>query len=401
MNSVPIGPLPKADRTEALYSGSTEAWAVHEAALELEAAGESVIIVSIGDPDFDTPKPITDAAIESLRNGETHYSPAAGTTELRQAIAASESRRLGWTVPLESVVVTHGAQMGLFAVMQSIVNPGDEVLTIDPAYPTFPAVIGAAGGTPKRVPLARTDDGFGLDLGAAKAAVTDATRAFLFNFPHNPTGAVLTSEEAVAVVEFCRRHGIWLVCDEVYADIVFGSHVSPLTVAGARDVAITVRSLSKSHAMTGWRVGWTIAPIDHSTHILNAVNAMLFGGSEFLQHGAAVGLGLDLAAEACDTYRGRARVVVERIRACPHLQVVEPHAGIFVLVDVAATGLSDEEFAWRLLKEKAVSVLPAGSFSPLTEGFVRVALCRSDAELSQAADAIVALATELVADTRP
>lgn len=388
--------LPVANRTEALKAGSSDAWAVHEAASEMKKAGEGVIVLTIGDPDFETPENIVTAAIESIHRGETHYTAVNGILPLREAIQRNESERLGWDIPMENIVVVQGAQNGLYSVMQTIVNPGDDVLSIDPAYPTFPAVVGGAGGNMVRVPLKMTDGQFRFDVDAAEAAVTDRTTAFLFNFPHNPTGASLNQQEAEAVVAFCRRHNIWLICDEVYADLTFDApYVSPMSLPDSREIAISVRSMSKSHAMSGWRVGWVLAPAAHAEHIQNCTNALLFGGAEFIQRGATAGLEINIAAEMSAAYQRRRDILVERISTSPHLKVIRPESGIFVLIDVRPTGLTETEFAWKLLKEKKVSVLPANSFSDLTVGFVRVSLCVPDDDLATAADRIVELANEI------
>ncbi|MGI9406825.1 MAG: pyridoxal phosphate-dependent aminotransferase, partial [Hyphomicrobiaceae bacterium] len=388
--------LPVASRTEALKAGSSDAWAVHYAGTDMQEKGEDVIILTIGDPDFETPEPIAAEAMASIRRGETHYTPANGIPELREAIRQVESKRLGWDIPLECIVYTQGAQNGLYAVLQTIVEPGREVLSIDPAYPTFPAVIGGAGGHIVRVPLKETNGQFRFDAEAAERAITDRTCAFLFNFPHNPTGASLNREEAEAVVALCRRHNIWLVCDEVYAELTFDApYVSPLSLPDARDTTISIRSMSKSHAMSGWRVGWSIAPAEQAMHIQNAANAMLFGGPEFVQRAAAAGLGLNIADEMRAAYQRRRDLLVEKIAASSHLKIIRPESGIFALIDVRPTGLSDEDFAWKLLRERNVAVLPAASFSELTEGFVRVSLCVPDDDLAEAADRIAALAGEL------
>jgi len=391
-----ISRLPLAARTDALKAGSSDAWAVHDAATGMRRDGKDVIILTIGDPDFDTPAPIVEAAIASIHRGETHYTPANGIPELRNAIRKVECERLGWDVPLESIVCVQGAQSGLYTVMQTIVNPGDEVLSIDPAYPTFPAVIGGAGGRIVRVPLREANGQFRFDPDAAERAVTKKTSAFLFNFPHNPTGATLNAEEAEIVVAFCRRHNMWLVCDEVYAALTFEQpYVSPLSLPEARDIAISIRSMSKSHAMSGWRVGWVVAPPWHAPHVQNTSNAMVFGAPEFIQRGAAKGLTLNIADEMRAAYQRRRDILVEIIAPSRHLEIVRPESGIFALIDVRPTGLTDGEFAWKLLREKNVSVLPAASFSDLTAGFVRVSLCVPDNDLAQAADRIVALASEI------
>ena len=374
-----------ADRVTSFASGGDEAWAVHSAAQKKRHAGEDVILLTIGDPDFDTPDEIVDAAIASLRRGETHYTPAAGIPEFGKAIAAYETKRIGRTFTPKNVVATQGAQNGLYAIMQCLVNPGEEVISTDPAYPTFSGVVGGAGAVMKRAPLAVNDGEVQFALSAYEKELTDKTRAILVNFPHNPTGAVMSDRQAREILSFARANNLWLICDEVYAEMCFEApYCSPMTLAGAEDCTVCVRSLSKSHAMAGWRVGWLLANEDLCGHLQNLVNCMLFGGAAFIQHGAAVGLSLDAAADMARAYRRRRDLVLAELKGLNRIRPLKPQSGIFMLIDVRPTGLSADEFAWGLLDKKNVAVMPADSFSPLTEGFVRISLCEPDDELAEA-----------------
>lgn len=394
-----VAPKPRptlAERTEGFAFGSGDTWAVHNAATARSRAGDDVIALTIGDPDFDTPTPIRDAAVASLDRGETHYSPAEGIPSLIDAISRFESGRLGRPIAADSVVVTQGAQNALFAVMQCIVGPGDEVISIDPAYPTFPGVIAAASGTITRAPLVLRDGDFFLDMSAVEAARSARTTAVLMNFPHNPTGATLSREDAEAIVAFCRAHGLWLICDEVYAEICFDDgHVSPASLPECQDLAIVVRSLSKSHAMTGWRCGWVLAPAPVAEPLQNLMNCMLFGGSGFIQAAAARALELNVADEMTQAYRRRRDIVASELAACAGIKACVPRSGIFMLLDIRPSGLSSQDYAWRLMREGDVALLPADTFSPLTAGFLRLSLCVPDDRIVEACRRIATFDAQL------
>lgn len=386
-------PLRLAGRVDAFTAGGSTAWEVHYAATEMRARGRDVIILTIGDPDFDTPEPIVDAAMASLHRGETHYTPAAGIPQLGKVIAEAETKRLGRPIENSQIVVTQGAQNGLYGIMQCLANPGDEVISIDPAYPTFSGVIGGAGADMVRAALAFDGEQFHLDMTSVKQARSERTRVVLLNFPHNPTGAMLNETEAREIAGFCRDHGIWLVCDEVYAELCFDRpYASPASFAEHAAHTISVRSFSKSHAMSGWRVGWVVAPDHVAFNLQNLMNCMLFGGAEFIQRGAVAALGLDAATQMRDAYHRRRDLLFDALSNQKGVRPLSPQSGVFMLADVRGTGLSSTDFAWRLLKEHNVAVMPADSFSPLTEGFVRLSLCVPDDELAEAGARIGRLA---------
>ncbi|MBI1383936.1 MAG: aminotransferase class I/II-fold pyridoxal phosphate-dependent enzyme [Rhizobiales bacterium] len=389
------GPRP-ATRTLSFQSGGSDAWAVHYEANRRKANGSDVIVLTIGDPDFDTPRPIVEAAIASLERGETHYTPAAGIDTYLEAVSLAETQRLGRTISRTEITTTQGAQNGLYAAMQCLVDPGDEVIVSDPAYPTFSGVVGGAGGVMVRAPLAFDGENFRFELEVYERLVTPRTRVVLFNAPHNPTGAVVGAREARWMADFAARHDLWLICDEVYAEMCFEEeYVSPASFADTADRVLSMRSLSKSHAMAGWRCGWIVAPADLTRHIRNATNCMLFGGAEFIQQAAAVGLGLDVSREMRDAYRRRRDLVLETLAGLNRVRPLRPMSGVFMLVDVRGTGLSGDEYAWRLLDATGVAVTPADHFSPVTHGFVRVSLCTPDAELAEACRRMAAFSRTL------
>lgn len=373
------------------------AWDVHVRAVERQRRGEDVIVLSVGDPDFDTPAQITAAAIESLRRGRTHYMPIIGEPELRRAIAERHARASGQKVGAENVAVLAGAQCALFCAALCILDAGDEIIIPEPMYVTYEAVMGAAGARIVTVPLPAARD-FALDPRDIAAAITPRTRAILINSPHNPTGAVVRRREWEAVAELCRRHDLWLLSDEVYASLIFeGEHVSPGSLPGMADRTVTINSLSKSHAMTGWRLGWAIAPEPLIPHIANLALCMLYGCPGFVQDAGLAALSSDDAEVAGmrDTYRARRDLVHRRLAQVDGLGCHLPAAGMFVMVDIRGTGLNAYQFSDGLLDAEGVSVLPGEAFGPSAAGHVRLSLGTPEPVLEEACRRIVAYAAGL------
>lgn len=386
-----------ADLVHRLENEGSRAWEIHGAARERADAGHDVIILSIGDPDFDTPKPVVDAAVEALRAGHTHYTWVEGSPEVRQAIADHHRRLTGVAVDPDRVVATFGAQGALYSALVCVVGPGDEVIVPEPMYATYDGTVGATGAAMVRVPL-RGARGFHLDAADVERAVTPRTRALLLNTPHNPTGAVLTRAEVEAIGDVCRRHDLWLVVDEVYASLTYGvPHVSPSAIPSLADRVIVVSSLSKSHAMCGWRVGWVIGPAELAHHLYNLSLVIHYGLPTFVQDAVPVALASDHdeVASMKETFRARRDLVVQRVRAVPGLDCVQPEGSVFLMVDVRGTGLSSQAFAWRLLEEADVAALPADGFGPSGEGYLRWSLTVPTDRLSEACDRLEAFVRRL------
>lgn len=372
--------------TRRIAGEGTDAWLTHIRAMERLARGEDVILLSIGDPDFDTPRPIRAAAREALEHGRTHYSPIGGEPALRTAIAAASSPALGRTVNPEEIVVYPGAQAALYTLAQCLFDPGDEVITPEPTYVTYQGVLGAAGATMRQIPL-RAERRFHLDPADLERAVTPRTRGVMLNFPHNPTGATLTREEAEGVAEVVTRHDLVLISDEVYAALSFDRpHLSVASLPGMAARTAVVSSLSKSHAMTGWRCGWSITPAPLVTHLVNLAMCMYFGVAQFVQDAAAEAIahaGEELAAIR-GAYGRRAHLVVDLLRRVPGLAVRMPEAGMYIFADVRGTGLSGTAFAAGLLDAVGVSVTPGEGFGPSGAGHVRITLGTGDDRLREA-----------------
>lgn len=379
-------------RVDRIAGESANAWQIHSQAVRRQRSGDDIIVLSIGDPETDTPLAVQEAAIAGIRAGHTKYISCAGIPALRTAIARWHEKLTGQTVRADQIIVTPGAQNGLYCAAQVLFSEGDEVIVPEPAYVTYEATLGSAGARMVHVPLLPDRD-FLPDPADIAAAVTGRTRAILLNTPHNPSGAVIPREILAKIGAIAVRHDLWIICDEVYAALTFeAEHVSPAGLPGLGDRTVVVSSLSKSHAMTGWRVGWVVGPDPIAEHIDRLVLCMLYGSPEFVQDGALAALSLPHSEHEATRrmYRGRRDHLVRGLAAVPGLACHVPAAGMFVMVDVRGTGMGAQAFAQGLLDEQGVSVLPADAFGPSAVGHVRISLTTTEARLAEAADRIAA-----------
>ncbi len=357
-------------------------WAVHFAARQAEARGEDVVILSVGDPDHDTPTGIIDAAAAAMRAGDTHYAPIAGKYGLRDSIVEHLNRRAGVDYAPDEVIAAVGTQGALFSACLCLLDPGDEVIVFDPAYLTYEASIQAPGGVVVAVPPLA---GFRANTEGLAAAITPKTKAILFNSPANPSGVVATEQETRAVAAVAIEHDLWVLSDEVYADLVFsGLHTPMASVEGMKERTVTLGSVSKSHAMTGWRSGWAAGPREFIEHMDRLSLAATYGLPGFIQQATAVALREH--QEDVERMRQdyiRRRDLATSLLADTPIEVLAPQAGMFVLADVRAVNSSSHDFAWDLFRSTGVSVLDAAAFGPSADGWVRISFTLSDADLAE------------------
>jgi arginine:pyruvate transaminase len=380
--------------TDRIGGEGANAWAVHFEAIRRCRSGEDIIVLSVGEPNFDTPPAIVAAAKASLDRGRTHYTDVIGDPPLRAAIARRHTASTGQIVGPENVVVVAGAQCGLFSAALCLLDPGDEIIVPEPMYVTYEAAIGASGASIRRVPL-KAENRFRLQAADVAAAIGPRTKAVLINSPHNPTGAVIARSEMEALAELCRKHDLWLISDEVYNSLTFDApHVSPGGLPGMAERTITVDSVSKSHAMTGWRLGWVVGPKPLMGHIGNLALCMLYGSPGFVQDAGVVALEQDHAElpEMVAALRGRRDKLYRQLAQLPTLAVEQPEAGMFLMVDISRTGLSADDFAFGLLDAERVSVLPGAAFGPQVANYVRINLGAPDEDLAEAGKRIAAFA---------
>jgi arginine:pyruvate transaminase len=391
-----------ASRTQQLAGKGASSWDMHFIGHHMLARGENAIILTVGDTDFASPEAAVATAYDSLRRGRTHYTASAGEPAIREAIARRHFHQSGQWVDPDQVLVTIGAQNALFMAAACIVEPGSEVIVPEPMYVTYPGTIAAAGGKTISV-RSPAERGFHPLIEEMEAAVTSRTRAIFLATPNNPTGAVYTTEELSKIGDICKKHGLWLVSDEVYGSLVYqGRHVSPATLPGLAERTVTIGSLSKSHAMAGWRLGWMIAPPELASYAGQLSGYTTYGIPTFIQDAAVVALdsfpdGLpDLKA----AYAQRRDRFCDQLNAVPGLSCRRPDGGMFVMLDVRATKLSAYDFAMGLVKEHGVATLPADGFGDSAIGYLRINLGAADALIDEAAIRIARYATSLAESAR-
>jgi arginine:pyruvate transaminase len=383
--------------TERVAGKGADAWIIHQSAMRLREAGHDVISLTIGDPDQPPPEPLIEATICALREHRTGYSATIGYPALRQAIAARQARRTHKPCTAENVAVVPGAQGGLFCALQCLAGPGDEVIVLEPTYATYEAVVGATGARMVAVPLC-SDRGFHPDLDSIADAITPHTRVVWINSPHNPTGAVFTAEEIAGIAAMCRAHDLWLLSDEVYEDLAFARpHVSAWSLPDMSDRVVVVSSLSKSHAIPAFRLGWIIGPRPLTSHLFNLLLCMTYGSPAFIQLGAIAAFDAELpeVGKLHADYKMRAELLCRTLADAARCRVVSPEGGMFVLLDIRDTGLSSMEFAQGLLDRERVSVLPCDGFGPSAAGHLRIALCAPAPRLKEAGERIARFASQI------
>jgi arginine:pyruvate transaminase len=382
---------------ERVAGRGSAAWSIHTEARRRQEAGEDVIFLTVGDPDQEPPETVIDATVAALRDRRTGYAPTIGYPALREAIAARVARRSGQPCTADNIAVVPGAQGGLYSAMQCLAGPGDEVVVGEPIYATYEGVIGASGARMVTFPL-RPDRGFHPDLDALARAITSQTRVLWINSPHNPTGAVFTRAEVEAVAALCREHDLWLLSDEVYEDLAFArAHTGAWSLSGMAERIVVVSSLSKSHALPAFRLGWVVGPPELIRHLANLLLCLTYGSPAFIQYGALAALRDELPEVAAlrEDYRRRAALMSELLADAPGCRVIPPEGGMFVLLDIRGTGLGAADFARRLLDGERVAVLPCDGFGPSAAGHLRIALSAPEARLRDAADRILRFARGL------
>ena len=369
-------------------------WAVHIAGRQRAARGADLIFLSIGEPDLPPPAAVVEQAITSLVSGRTKYASGQGEGATLDAIAGYLTRRSGLTTTRQQIAATSGTQHALYASITTLVEAGDEVLVPDPYYATYEGVVASTGATFVPVPTLPEHD-FHLTAEALESAITPRSRVLLMNTPSNPTGAVLTEAEIDAIGEVCARDDLWIVSDEVYAELTFDvPFSSPFDRPQLRERSVSVASISKSHALPGFRSGWAAGP-EEFVRRLTLVSLVVL----FLSDALAVALNDDHpeVRRQREVFRERAQAMVATLSGGHAVRVHMPEGGMFVLADIRATGLSGEEFAWRLLDEQAVVTMPGESFGARGAGHVRLALTVETDVMIEACRRIRELAEHLVA----
>jgi len=358
---------------------------------DMLAEMKDVISLTIGEPDFTTPEPITRAAIASLEAGETHYTANGGMVELREAIAADLEARYGITYhPRTELIITVGASEAVDASLRAICDEGDEVIYHEPSFVAYAPCITLAGGV--AVPIS-TGDGTDFQITAAQleAAVTPRTKAVFLGYPNNPTGAVLDRKDLEEIADVVERHDLLIISDEIYERLVYGGHehVPFSALPGMRERTVLIGGFSKSYAMTGWRIGWVAAPAElmvgiakvHQYGIMCAPTVAQFAALEALR------IGEPFVVEMQAEYDRRRQLMTRRLNEIG-LHCFEPRGAFYCFPNISVTGMDDETFAQALLHEERVAVVPGTAFGPSGADHVRMCYATAYEDLVEALDRI-------------
>jgi aspartate/methionine/tyrosine aminotransferase len=366
--------------------GTETAFEVLARARALEAQGRHVIHLEIGEPDFDTPAHITEAAVKALHDGATHYGPAAGLPELREAVAEDSTRRRGVRATPEMVVVTPGAKPILFFVILALVDEGDEVLYPNPGFPIYESMIRYIGGTPVPVRLLEERD-FVLDVAQLCDRVGPRTRLIILNHPHNPTGGIIPESGVRAIAEVAAKHNVPVLSDEIYSRIVYDvAHRSIASIPGMESLAIVLDGFSKTYAMTGWRLGYGIMPAPMAQVVAKLQTNATSCTATFSQVAAVQALRGDqspvdaMVAE----FRRRRDAIVDGLAAIPGFQCARPQGAFYVFPNIARTGYSSRALADKLLDEAGVACLSGTAFGEFGEGHLRLSYASSMENIEEA-----------------
>lgn len=373
------------NRISTLLSGGSDGWEVFNRARQMISEGTAVTELTIGEHDIRTAAPILQDMHRSAMSGHTGYASIPGIPALRDAIAARVTERTGVPTTRDNVMITPGGQSALFATHTAVIDPGDTALYIDPFYATYPGTLRGASAVPLAI-KAHASDAFqprAEDIAAHAAGA----KSLMINSPNNPTGVVYSHETLEGIAQVCRDHDLWLISDEVYDTQIWeGEHISPRSLDGMAERTLVVGSMSKSHAMTGSRIGWVIGPEHIVEHLINLATHTTYGVPGFIQEAALFALeqGEAFEAEIAEPFRRR-RALAYDILAAQNVVGIVPNAGaMYMMLDVSATGMSGEAFAYALLEAHHIAVMPGESFGAAAAGHLRVAMTVDDAAFESA-----------------
>ncbi|MBL79293.1 MAG: aspartate aminotransferase [Nitrosomonadaceae bacterium] len=362
-------------------------------AKELEQKGVDVIHLEIGDPDFNSPPQVIEAACAGLRNGHTHYTISAGMKEFREVAAEMTQRSRGFLPTIDQILVTPGANIQLYLAIACLVNPGEEVIITDPCFVSYTSIIELCGAKAVKVPLLEQNE-FNVDPKDLRKAVTKNTRMIIINSPNNPTGALMTEEEIKEVYEIAESFDLYLLSDEVYGRMVYKDDrtqfFSPSVYDQCKKRTLLVHSFSKSYAMTGWRIGAVAGPemvIQRMALLLETITSCV---SPFIQMAAvqAMTSSQDYIDEMILTYRKRRDLIVAGLNDIDGIQCLKPGGAFYVFPNIKGTGLASEDFSNTVLANTGVATCPGNYFGEGGEGYVRFCYTNSDEKILEAIDRI-------------
>ncbi|WP_343078765.1 pyridoxal phosphate-dependent aminotransferase [Ostreiculturibacter nitratireducens] len=386
-----------ANRIDHMTGGTPDGWEIYYRTRDMIAAGEKILNLTIGEHDVKTDRAILDAMHGSAVRGNTGYSFGEGNVALREEIAGRVAARTGVPTTAQNVMVTTGGQAALFTSHMVLLDAGDRALFCDPYYTTYPGTIRATGAVAVAVPTRSSEDFQPQE--AAISSVAQGAKTLLINTPNNPTGTVYSRQTLEGIARAVKAHDLWLISDEVYDTQVWdGEHLSPRTLPGMAERTVVVGSMSKSHAMTGSRLGWVIAPEPVIRAIAALATNMTYGVPAFIQDAALFALrrGEGFEAEVAAPFRRRREIAARVLKGANAIRVIPAQGAMYLMLDIRATGLSGKEFAVRLLEEERIAVMPGESFGQSAAGHLRVAMTIDDERFEEALTRLAAFAERLL-----
>ena len=379
-----------------ITGGGSDGWDLFIKARKMISEGHDITELTIGEHDIKTDTRILEAMHTAALGGATGYAMVPGIDDLRNAVATRLAARTGVPTTLDNVLITAGGQAALFAAFRAALDEGDTALYINPYYATYPGTIRSVGGVPKAV-TAEADNGFLPTFEALDAAAAGA-KAMLINSPNNPTGAVYGRDTLEAIAAVAIKHDLIVISDEVYDTQVWeGEHISIRSLEGMNERTFVFGSMSKSHAMTGSRVGWLVGPDEAMSHVLNLLTNTNYGVAGFTQRAAlfALGLGEAFEDEIGAPFQRRRALAQKALEGQNAIRLSQPSGAMYLMLDIRATGLSGDDFADKLLMERHIAVMPGESFGDAAAGHVRIAMTIPDAPFEAAIKEIAAFAANL------
>ncbi|HIF72838.1 MAG TPA: pyridoxal phosphate-dependent aminotransferase [Dehalococcoidia bacterium] len=367
--------------------GTETAFETLAKAKELERQGKSIIHLEIGEPDFDTPEHIRDAAKQALDDGFTHYGASAGQIELREAIAKHQTERQDYDVSADSVIVTPGGKPVMFFTIMALIEEGDEVIYPNPGFPIYESMIRYMGGTP--VPMQLNEEtGYNADIENLRSLITPQTKLMIVNSPNNPCGSVIPESDLEKIAQMAVENDLTVMADEIYKDMYYGDeeHVSITKFPGMRERTVILDGFSKSYAMTGWRLGYGIFPeflVEPVTRLMtNSVSCT----SVFSQMAAIAALEgpQDSVVAMMEEFTIRRDLIVEGLNSLPGVTCVTPKGAFYAFPNIRGTGLSSKDFAEKAMYEAGVALLAGTAFGEFGDGYIRVSFANSRENLTEA-----------------
>lgn len=352
---------------------------------EIEKMGKKILHFELGDPDFPTPSNISEAAIQSIRDGKTHYANSMGISELREAVQKTTEISRGFKPDFSQVLVTPGANYIIYLAISTLVNPGEEVIIPDPGFPTYTSAANFIGAKPVYVPLYEKNN-FQLSPNDLEKKITDKTKLIIINSPANPTGSVMTKDEIFQVAQIAKKYNVYLLTDEVYSRLIFDSDkgfFSPASLDKCKDRTIIINGLSKAFAMTGWRIGVAIGPEEIISKMGLIVETISSCTPPFCQYAGLEAVVGDQSAlkKMKNEYEERKRILVEGLNEVKGISCVNPGGAMYVFPNITKTGMDSDTFSEYVLDKIGVGVLPGNNFGENGEGYIRMCYATSQEDI--------------------